>query len=247
MAVSFVSTGSFAGATTGITVTLPAGVTSGDLCLLLIETACETVSTPSGWNIVPGAPVTTSGSAGSLGGTRLSIFYRFFVSGDGSVVIGDTGNHQLGVMLAFRGVDTSVPFDPVNGVGSVDETSAGTLSASGITTSAVNRFVLLCGANPLDSNDDLFFSVSNGSVSGSMLFNSSSGTGNGGGIGVWGALWAGSGSTGAFSCSWDEGGFGMIFEKQVAFALGLVAIGEGGGGGGGGGSSAGSFFPFFID
>ncbi len=244
MAVSFISVSGLAGATAGITVTLPASITDNDFLLLLIETACDSVSTPSGWILVPGAPVTTSGASGSTGGTRLHLFYRFYVSGDGNVTIPDTGNHQLGVILAFRGVDLSTPFDPANGVGSVDETSSGTLSASGITTSAVNRFVLACCANPLDSTDELFPSVSNGSVSGSMLFSYSSGTGNGGGIGVWGALWGSSGSTGSFSCSWDEGGFGMIFEKQVAFVLGLVATGEGGGGGGGGGTS-GNFLAFF--
>lgn len=243
MAVSFVSAGTFAGSTIGITVTLPPSITDDDFLLLLIETACDNVSTPSGWTLVPGAPVTTSGSSGSTSGTRLHLFYRFYVGGDGNVTIPDTGNHQLGVILAFRGVDLSTPFDPANGVGSVDDTGVGTFSVSGITTSAVNRYIVVCGANPLDGTGVVSLSVSS-SIGVVKLFGDNSSSGNGGAIGVWGKLWSSSGSTGTFSFTWDEDG-GSLTEKQVGFVFGLVATGEGGGGGGGGGGANGSFLTFF--
>jgi hypothetical protein len=135
---TFVNKGAFTSGTGNITVTLPASIAAGDLLLLFIESANEEVATPEGWNIAPSSPQGT-GTAGSAGGVRLSVFWRIATASESDAVVGDSGNHTTGIMMAFRGVDTVAPFNANAG-----STAAATTAASfpGVTTTIIDCLIV---------------------------------------------------------------------------------------------------------
>lgn len=105
-APSFVSQTAFATGTGALTVAACASVVSGDLILLFVESANETVATPSGFTL-HGSVAT--GSAGAAGGTALWVFYRIASGADSTTSVADSGNHTVAIKVAYRGVYTTTP------------------------------------------------------------------------------------------------------------------------------------------
>jgi len=82
---------------------------AGDLELLFVESANQAVSTPSGFSILPNAPVGI-GTAAATTATRLSIFYRFNTGETGTISVADPGDHVVATLVTLRGVDEAQPF-----------------------------------------------------------------------------------------------------------------------------------------
>lgn len=141
MAISFVAAGTFASGTTTAAPGLPAGVAAGDLLILAVETANVAVATPAGWNVATSSPVST-GPANTAGGIRLSVFWRFFQTGDTAPSVSATGaDHTTARIHAFRGVDSATPFDGVTPTTSTAAAST-TLTMPGLTTVTANAWVV---------------------------------------------------------------------------------------------------------
>ncbi len=113
MAISYVGKGTFQSGAGAITPGFPSGLADDDLLISVLETANQAI-THSSWTQVPDSPQGT-GTAGAAGGVRLTAFYKFYASGDTAPATSDSGDHQAGIIIAFRGVDTVTPFEDTAG------------------------------------------------------------------------------------------------------------------------------------
>lgn len=182
MAVQFVAAGTVASGTGAITVPLPSGLQTDDLLFLLVETANENVTTPTGWTIAPSAHQGV-GTAASTTATEISLFYRWVDGTESSASVADPGDHVIGRMVAYRGVDTTTPFD--TSAGSTKATASTTATFPSITTTVDNCLVLLVEAHSLpDANSTTVVSGhTNANLSGiAERIDNNTNAGNGGGM-----------------------------------------------------------------
>lgn len=135
----YVGKGAFASGTAAISPALPSGITNEDFLVCFVESANQTIPTPSGWSQVTNSPQFT-GTAATAGGVRLAVFYKSVAGVESSPPSFDTGNHQTAIIMAFRGVDLANPFSGT--AGGVKSTASTTLSATGITTTVDNTLVV---------------------------------------------------------------------------------------------------------
>lgn len=201
MAITYLGDGGQGRGTGTVIYSIPSGTQNGDLLLLVIETANQIVTEPGEWLDVPSSPQGV-GTAGGSTSTRLKIMYRWVDGTSINTTVADPGNHQTGAILAFRGVDTTNPFNA--SAGSTKSTSDTDCTFPSITTTVDNCWVLLAEAHALpDSN-------SNGQTSGQTMASLSSLTeqvdynaasGNGGGFSVATGLKSTAGSTGTGSAT----------------------------------------------
>lgn len=145
---TYVSAGAVAEGTGNITPGFPPGTQQDDVLLLLIETANEAVSTPSGWAAVADSPQGT-GTGGGTTSTRLSIFWKRVAAIDSAPTITDPGDHAVAQLFAFRGcVNSGNPWDVTSGDTGASSTS---VSIPGDTTTVANCLVVLAVANATDT------------------------------------------------------------------------------------------------
>lgn len=194
-----------------VTYALPAHA-ANDIILLPIECAESVgVTAPAGW-----AHVTNSPRAQGSNVTAVNVLWRRAASGaETAPTVTDPGNHQVGFTLVVRGVRTSGdPWDfaPV-GNGAAGATS---FSATGGTTTGVDRLVVVAVAGNADIATDQFTSVANATLA-SFLEREQVFVidGNGGGIGVWTGQKATAGATGTTTGS-------MPSQTYSALTLALV-------------------------
>jgi len=149
--VRFVGVGTFASGGTNATIT-PGYPTAqvGDLILLVVETANQTVNAPSAsWTEIGIQANTGSGAAGAAGAVRVAVFYRFFVNGLGaSQSVAGTWDHVTAQMVAFRNVDHIRPFN-ANAQGT-QATAATTFSCTAVTSTIPNALIVNCMGNGQD-------------------------------------------------------------------------------------------------
>lgn len=140
MAISYVNKSAFASGTGALSVGAVSGVVANDLILLFVESANQNITTPSGFTQVTNSPVST-GTAAAAGGVRLAVFYQFATGADGTTSVADSGDHTTAIKMAFRGVNTTTPFDatPVSGVKTPASTTA---TFPGITTATANAWIV---------------------------------------------------------------------------------------------------------
>lgn len=123
-------------------------VQKDDLMFLAVETANEAVSTPSGWTLLSTAQGT--GTAGGVGSTRLTIFYKFIDPlVDTSVTISDSGDHQFVAQFIYRGVDKTTPINVVTG--STVPSPVTSFSFPSLTTTVDNCTVVSVITNGIDN------------------------------------------------------------------------------------------------
>lgn len=150
MAISFVNKSAFASGTAALSVGAVSGVQAGDLLLLFVESENQAVSTPAGgWTQVTSSPVST-GTAAAAGAVRLTVFYLVASGADSTTTVADSGDHTCAIKIAYRGVDTTTPFDatPVAGTKTPATTTA---TFPAITTATDNALVVLASALDLDA------------------------------------------------------------------------------------------------
>lgn len=188
MAVTRTSTGSLVSSAAALTATFGAGATAGDLGILIVESANQTVTTPSGWTKIDGFGV---GSAGLAGGTALWAFSKVSItSGDISsgISVADSGDHQNAVLLTFTGYDATTPWVKTF-FGTDSSTSATTVNINGATGTTTTITANDVALGIICTDRDSATVSTNGSaawanIAGSNAFivNVSSATGAGGGI-----------------------------------------------------------------
>lgn len=135
----YVGKGTFASGTAGITPGLPTGWAEGDLFILQIESANQTIATPSGWTQVANSPQST-GTAAAAGGVRLAVFYRWATASESAPSIADSGDHTTALISAYRGVDPTAPINA--SAGGVDSSATTSISTPSVTTTVANCLVL---------------------------------------------------------------------------------------------------------
>src|SRR5216684_4119725 len=192
--ITFVSAGAVASSTGTITPALPANIANDDILLLFLETANQaiTIPTPNGgtWteviNAAQGSPQGT-GTGGASGATRLTVFWSRYNGTQGAPTTSDSGDHQLGRILAFRGViNTGNPWDvTAGGVDAVSNTSG---SIPGTTTTVANDFIVAAIATGLPNSTGTtnFSAWANGAPLVNLLeqTDNTANVGVGGGLGI---------------------------------------------------------------
>lgn len=182
MPISYVGAGAVAAGTASVTVGLPSGLEIGDLMLMVVETANQTVTVPGIWLDVPSSPQGTGTAAGTAS-TRLKIMYRWE---DGTVpdtTLTDPGNHVIARIVAYRGVDQTNPFNA--SAGSVKTTASTTATFPDIITTVADCWVLMGEAHALpDSNSTTIAGTRSGSnLTGvTERIDNNTNAGNGGGF-----------------------------------------------------------------
>lgn len=150
---------------------------AGDLGLLFATIDASSMSTPSGWTLVPGMPSVTS-----LGVAQLWIWYRIATSSSESApTLSATGNtFKFGVIITYTGVHQQTP---VHGMTVGWQGSATAQSISGTTTLLDDCLVLSAFAWVLDSAGPLSSGLTNSDLASlATRFDGGTTTGNGGGI-----------------------------------------------------------------
>lgn len=138
----FVEVGTFAGGINALSAAVPTWYADGDLLVLVVGSANQTIATPSGWTQVSNSPQGT-GTGGSAGGVAVAVFYKIVSGAQSALSVADSGNYTVAQMLCFRKVDTSTPIDVT--AGSVKSSATGTtFTLPSVTTTADNDLVLLC-------------------------------------------------------------------------------------------------------
>jgi hypothetical protein len=186
----FVAAGAVASGTVAITPVLPSGIATNDILLLSLETANQAISIANQnggtWTAVTNSPQST-GTAGSTSATRLTVFWSRYNGTQGAPTTSDSGDHQLGRIIAVRGaVASGNPWDvTAGGVEAVSDTSG---SIPGATTTVANTLVVTAIATSYDpySNSTAFFSswANSNLTSLTERTDNAQTTGNGGGLGI---------------------------------------------------------------
>ncbi|MEN6387268.1 MAG: glycoside hydrolase family 9 protein [Phycisphaerales bacterium] len=188
-APNFVAAGTVTSGTGTITPALPSGIATNDILVLFVETANQAVSISNQnggtWTQVTNSPQGT-GTAGGTAAARLTAFWSRYNGTQGAPTVSDSGNHQLGRMIAVRGATTSgTPFDIT--AGGVESTADTTGSIPGATTTVTNTLVVTAIATSLpDSSSTTRFSAWTNANLASLTerTDNSVTAGNGGGLGI---------------------------------------------------------------
>ncbi len=188
-APTFVAAGAVSSGTGAVTPALPAGIAANDILLLFLETANEAISISNQnggtWTAVTNSPQGT-GTAGGTSATMLTVFWSRYNGTQGAPTASDSGNHQLGRIIAIRGAAASGnPWDvTAGGVEAVSDTSG---SIPGATTTVANTLVVAAIATALpDKNSTANFSSwTNANLTSVTERTDNTVTaGNGGGLGI---------------------------------------------------------------
>jgi hypothetical protein len=148
---TFVALGSGIANTGASSVPLPAGLQTNDILLMFLETANQAISINNQnggtWTQVTGSPQGT-GIAGGTNGTRLTVFWSRYNGSQGAPTITDSGDHQIGRIMAIRGATASG--DPCDvTAGGVEDTADTSGSITGATTTVANTLVVVAVATSL--------------------------------------------------------------------------------------------------
>jgi hypothetical protein len=200
-AVEFVAAGALVGGTGAQTAVWPTHQ-SGDVALLIVETANQAatpmLSIPAGFVEVTNSPQGT-GTGGDAAATRLAVFWkRAASSAEANPRVADSGNHQIAMIITFRGVIASGnPWDVT--AGDVAATASTSVLIPGATTTVPNTFVVAIVCNGTDTDIAQTSGWTNANLLPTSLTEQADGgsfAGNGGGFGVATGDWASIGAYG---------------------------------------------------
>lgn len=188
MAITFVNAGAGTTSSGAIAIALPASIQTDDILLLWVETENQavTVSNQNGgtWTEVTSTSPQGTGTAGGPGATRLTLFWSRYNGTQGNPTISDSGDHQRGVILAYRGCVTSGdPWDVK--AGDVLASASTTVTIPGATTTTDGCMAVFGVANTTDTNTSQTSSFTNANLTSvAHRTTGNSTTGNGGGASV---------------------------------------------------------------
>jgi cellulose synthase/poly-beta-1,6-N-acetylglucosamine synthase-like glycosyltransferase len=171
-----VNVGTVANGTGAVTPGLPTGHAANDINVMFCETNNQTISVAN-WTQAPSSPQ-------SNGTSRLTVFYRREVTGDGNPATNDSGDHQVCRIIGIRGVVTdSTLWNATNGTTGGSNTTG---SIPGNTTTVANTMVLVAASTDLDNaNTSAFSGWTNGNLANlTERMDNDVISGGGGGFGV---------------------------------------------------------------
>jgi len=186
---TFVVAGTVASGTGTITPALPSGIAVNDILLLFLETTNQAISISNQnggtWAAVTNSPQGT-GTGASSSATRLTVFWSRYNGTQGAPTASDSGNHQLGRIIAVRGAVTSGnPWDVT--AGGVEATADTSGAIPGATTTVVNTLIVAAIATALpDATGTANFSAwaNSNLTSVTERTDNTVTAGNGGGLGI---------------------------------------------------------------
>lgn len=172
---------------------------AGDYGWLAVESANQTVPTPSGWEIAEDSPQ-FGGTVGGANGYMISVFRRKAASGaEADVTITDIGDHILGVIIVVSDAD---PDDPIADSAG-DTTTPGTnpLAMPQVTTDVANCLELHFIAPRVDLASPQISGFASADGEATEHFNQGIAAGNGGALGIYSVGKATAGLTAAATFS----------------------------------------------
>jgi hypothetical protein len=137
VAVAFRAAGTQFANQNAVSAPLPAGATASDFNLLVVETSNEPLPALSGWANVGSGSINVAVTSV----TALTARYRIMVGGDAAPTVPDSGDHQVGRIFGFSGVDTASPFDGTP-VFATDAGSSTTVNFPTLTTTTANCMIV---------------------------------------------------------------------------------------------------------
>lgn len=180
---TFVAAGGFASSIGADSPSLPIGHTTNDILLLFVQSANQEVTAPTGYVEVTNSPQGT-GTAASIGSTRLSVFWKRDNGAESDPTVNDSGDHIFVVILAFRGcVTTGNPWNITSG--SVKSTESTSTSIPGVTTTVAETLIVAATGFGIDLSGAQVSNLANAALSGLVeAFDISDTAGRGGGLGI---------------------------------------------------------------
>jgi hypothetical protein len=193
---TIVAVGAVASSASAITPALPASIAAADILVTVAE--CEGVTTPgaytlpSGWAHITGSPVLQSTN------TRLWVIWQRWDGVAAAPSLGDSGDHNVGRMIAIRGCPTTGnPWDSVGvATEAVSDTSAIWPGIPNVTTPDTLILEIIATGADVSSTAQLGALTNANYSSITEQMDDWILTGNGGGIGMVSATFAGPGATG---------------------------------------------------
>jgi sialidase-1 len=197
---TYVGAGSVASGTGPITPALPSGLVPGDLLMLFLETAGDNIAVANAdgilnpannggtWLAVARGVASPQAIGSGTDEVHLTAYYSRYNGTQGDPTTSDSGDHQLGRIVAFRGVVADgVPWDVVDGTTEAKNDTSG--YAPGSITTVSNTLVVGAVAAALpDANGTNNFSGWTNSIIGmtglTERVDDSTSAGNGGALGV---------------------------------------------------------------
>lgn len=206
--ITFVAAGTFQGSVDAITPGLPAGTAENDILIAFLHTAGQAI-TISGWTEASNSPQTTSGYV-----HRLTVFWKRAGASESAPTTDDSGNHNTGVILGFRGcVASGNPFDATSG--SEDTNLESSVTIPGVTTTVANAMVVAAAGIKYQSNSSNV--ITSGANAGLTSFTERvdqfSSAGSGGGFAIFTGVKASAGATGNTTCTYPPGDIGAPSDK----------------------------------
>jgi hypothetical protein len=194
---TWVSSGAVSGAVSAITPALPASLATDDILFLVVQTrsgqAVSVANAAGGtWNLI-GQP-----QDGQTPGNKLSLWWSRYNGTQTAPTTSDSGDHQIGGIVAYRGCLTSGdPFEAM-AQGNSGATADTTFTSTGLTTLGTDRRYVVFAGRTIDTAGAHYSSWTNGDVAnGSEDFDDGSTAGVGGGVAIWSAEKAAAGAIGA--------------------------------------------------
>lgn len=223
-APTFISAGTINGAINSTNISWGAGHQADDIGVLLVHTSNQALpSTPSGWTPFSSTPVGT-GTAGAAGAVMLTVFWKRATSStEAAASLGDSGDHQIGQILVFRGCETTG--SPIDAEAADTGASSTSVTMPGVTTTGADRLVVACAAQAIDGVSSARFSAwTNVALTGfTEITDSALGTGTGGGFGAGAGVKATAGAVGSSTATLSA----ASAQARLTFALkppGAVAV-----------------------
>lgn len=154
-----------------------------DIGFMVIESANQTVPTPSGWAIAGSSPQ-AGGTVGGANGYMLSVFTKLATSGaEANVTITDIGDHIVGVIITVRGADGLAAIHA--SAGSITAPTTNPFSMPQVTTLLDNELELHLLAPRIDSATPVISNFASADGTATQHLNVSVAAGNGGGLGIY--------------------------------------------------------------
>jgi hypothetical protein len=213
MAPTVVAVGAVAASLSAITPAYPAGIAAGDTLITIAE--CEGVTAPgaytlpAGWAHITGSPVQQSTN------TRLWVIWQTYDGVATAPSLGDSGDHNIGQMIALRGCPTTGnPWDvAATAVEAVSDTS---ITWPGATTTQPDTLVLEICSTSADIGTAQISSITNANYTGiTEQIDSATTNGNGGVIICYSGVKTTQGATGQSTGTLATAGFKAMM--TVAF------------------------------
>jgi hypothetical protein len=220
MPPTVVAVGAVASGTTAITPAFPSGIAVADILVTVAE--CEGVTAPgaytlpAGWAHITGSPVQEGTN------TRLWVIWRRYDGVFTAPSLGDSGDHNVGRMIALRDCPTTGnPWDvAAAAVEAVSDTSA---TWPGVTTTIPDTLVLAIISTGADIATAQLGALTNATYTSIVeQMDNWVTSGNGGGIGMVSATKATAGATGQSTATLTTASSKALM--TVAFKLGSAGF-----------------------